>query len=215
MGDRIRTFIAYDVEDSPASDSAGLHLSSHLEYLALGKYPPLPSISIPRTLRHLDLSNMCPLPSSISAYPLPPLLTHLTLRLAPFSADGKTSILPTPLDLSHLTHLTTLFLNGGEETSNLVSRQFFSTLKNATRIHWIALLYCVVYSLDFPDFVRWFYGDWRVRGSEERNRVDGNGIGQHLEVRLFFGEWSEEEIVIARRTMGEYATRETNRWSGV
>ncbi|KAH8915572.1 hypothetical protein BT69DRAFT_867957 [Atractiella rhizophila] len=208
MGDRIRRLTVYDVEDSPASASAGLHLSSHLEYLDLYKYLPLPSLSesLPRTLKYLKLSNMCPLPSSIFNYPLPPLLEELRVLLAPFSADGKTSILPTPLDLSHLTHLTHLRLDGGEETSNLVSRHFFSTLKNATVIRTIRLEYCMVDSSDCPDFIRWFFGDWRRRGAEKGDRVDGRVIGWHLEVHLFFGEWSEEDITSAR-TMMEKSTR--------
>ncbi|KAH8924158.1 hypothetical protein BT69DRAFT_1280817 [Atractiella rhizophila] len=206
MGDRIRKFRVWSgVEDSPASASAGLRLSSRLEYLGLDKYPPLPSLSLSRTLKHLQLSNMCPLPSSISDYTLPPLLEYLNIKLSPFSVTGKTSILPTPLDLSHLTHLTDLFLYGGEETSNLVSRKFFSTLKNATVIQKIWLSYCVVDSSDFPDFIRWFFGDWRLRGAEKGDREDGSKIGEHLQVHLFFGEWSEEEIAIARSTMAKYA----------
>ncbi|KAH8926152.1 hypothetical protein BT69DRAFT_1028065 [Atractiella rhizophila] len=168
--------------------------STHLSHRS-----PLPS-----TLKHLILSNMCPLPSSISDCPLPPLLEHVHIELAPFSANGKTTILPTPLDFSHLTQLTELFLDGGEETSNLVSPPFFSSLMNATGIQRIILQYCVVYSFDFPDFIRWFFGDWRVRGGEKGDREDGSKIGDYLEMGLFFGEWSEEEIVIARSTMEEY-----------
>ncbi|KAH8925625.1 hypothetical protein BT69DRAFT_1279496 [Atractiella rhizophila] len=213
MGDRIRKFTAYNVEDSPAAASAGLYLSSRLEYLRLSKYPPLPSLSLPHTIERLELSNMCPLPSSISESPLPPLLEHLDIVLAPFSTDGKTSILPTPLDLSHLIHLTTLVLDGGEETSNLVSHKFFGTLKNATQISEITFWDCVVDSFNFPDFIRWFFGDWRVRGGEKGDRVDGKAIGRDLEVRLFFGEWSEEEIVIARSTMEKYtASQESGIW---
>ncbi|KAH8927340.1 hypothetical protein BT69DRAFT_1294185 [Atractiella rhizophila] len=214
MGDRIRRLEAHDVEDSPTSASAGLHLSSRLEYLKLGKYPPLPSLSLPHTLKDLTLSHMCPLPSSMLDYPLPPLLEYLTINLAPFpfSADGKTSILPTPLDLSHLTHLTYLMLNGGEETANLVSRQFFSTLKNATAIRVISLAYCVVDSFDCPDFIHWFFGDWRVRGGEKGDCVNGKAIGWDLKVRLFFGEWSEEEIVIARSVMGKYKGSSSGIW---
>ncbi|KAH8924177.1 hypothetical protein BT69DRAFT_1280855 [Atractiella rhizophila] len=153
---------------------------------------------------HLELWNMCPLPSSISNYPLPPLLKHLEIVLAPFSADGKTSVLPTPFDVSHLTRLTVLILDGGEETSNLVSHEFFKTLKNAKAIEKITVKYCVVDSSDCPDFIHWFFGDWQVRGIEKGLRVYGAGIGKHLEVRLFFGEWSEVEIVIVRSTMGKY-----------
>ncbi|KAH8924171.1 hypothetical protein BT69DRAFT_1280840 [Atractiella rhizophila] len=217
MDDRIRRLTVRDVEDCPASasPSEGLHLPSRLEYLRLHKYPPLPSLPLPHTLKCLELSNMCPLPSSISEYPLPPILNILWIDLAPFSADVKTSILLTPLDLSHLTCLTQLFLDGGDEKSNLVPREFFSTLKNATGIFWITLRYCVVSSFDFPDFIRCFFGDWQERGAEKGDRKDGQRMGDDLEVRLFFGEWSEEEIVIARRTMGEYANRERSRWSGV
>ncbi|KAH8927316.1 hypothetical protein BT69DRAFT_821658 [Atractiella rhizophila] len=201
MGDRIRRLKVYDVEDSPVSASADLHLSSRLEYLILYECPPLSSLSLPHPVKHLALCNMCPLPSSISDYPLPPLLFYLQIVLAPFSTDGKASILPTPLDLSHLTHLSHLFLDGGEETSNLVSPALFSTLTNAKAIRAIILQYCVVDSFDFSDFVHWFFGDWRVRGGDW---VDRQAVVVRLEVRLFFGEWSEEEIVIGRCTMKQY-----------
>ncbi|KAH8925661.1 hypothetical protein BT69DRAFT_1279536 [Atractiella rhizophila] len=199
MGDRIRWLDVRDVEDSPASASESLHLSSRLEYLNLRKYPPPSSPSLPHTLKHLELWNMCPLPSSISDCPLPPLLEYLTIRLAPFSAYGKTSILPAPFDFSHLTHLTTLVLDGGEETSGLVSREFFSTLTNATAIRYMTLWYCVVDSFDFPDFIRWFFGHRPVSGLEKVHEVN-----LVLVVRLFFGEWHEEDITSARMTMGEY-----------
>ncbi|KAH8925674.1 hypothetical protein BT69DRAFT_1332000 [Atractiella rhizophila] len=213
MGNRIREFRAYDVEDSVPSASKGLHLSSHLEHLHLRRYPPLPSLSLPRSLLYLRLSNLCPLPTSISDYPLPPLLEYLEIVLAPFSMDGTTTILSTPLDLSHLSQLTSLSLDGGEETSNLVSRQFFSTLKNATAINEITLLYCVVDPFDFPDFIRWFFGDWWVRRMEKGDRFDGREIGLHLEARSFFGEWSEEEIVNARKMMAEYRkSKESGVW---
>ncbi|KAH8925646.1 hypothetical protein BT69DRAFT_1318120 [Atractiella rhizophila] len=194
MGDRIRQLKVYVVEESPASASAGLHLSSRLKYLRLFEYPPLPSLSLPRTLKYLELTNICPLPSSISDYPLPPLLEHLMIVLAPFAADGKTSVLPSPFDLSHLIHLRRLILDGGEETSNLISPKLFSTLKNAQVIHSITLYYCVVDLFDFLDFIHWFLGN------------DSNGW--HLEVHLFFGEWREEEIAIARSTMEKYTSKE-------
>ncbi|KAH8925454.1 hypothetical protein BT69DRAFT_1348715 [Atractiella rhizophila] len=140
---------ASDVEDSspssPLSASAGLRLRSGLIDLSLRKYPPLPSLSLPRTLENLILSHLCPLPPSVSANPLPPFLEQLTVELAPFSSSGKTSILPTPLDLSRLTQLTQLFLDGGEEDSNLVPYRFFSALKAATTIREITLMF--VYSL--------------------------------------------------------------------
>ncbi|KAH8924163.1 hypothetical protein BT69DRAFT_103160 [Atractiella rhizophila] len=210
MGDRIRRLKVYDVEDSPVSASADLHLSSRLEYLKLDKCPPVSSLSLPHTFKRLQLSNMCPLPSSISDYPLPPLLEYVDIELAPFSANGKTTILPTPLNFSHLTHLTKLILDGGEETSNLVSRQFFSTLKNATVIRVISLAHCVVDSFDCPDFIHWFFGDWRVRGAEKGDRVDGEEIQRHLEVRLFFGEWSDEEIAIARSAVAKCTSSRTS-----
>ncbi|KAH8927746.1 hypothetical protein BT69DRAFT_1277713, partial [Atractiella rhizophila] len=73
--------------------------------------------------------------------------------------------------------------------------------------------YCVVDSSDCPDFIHWFFGDWQVRGIEKGDRVDGAEIGKHLEVRLFFGEWSEVEIVIARSTMGKYPrSKRSNIW---
>ncbi|KAH8927325.1 hypothetical protein BT69DRAFT_1294175 [Atractiella rhizophila] len=203
MGDRIRLFRVYDVE-SAASATAGLHLSSHLEHLNLYKYPPLSSLFLPCTLQYLSLSNLCPLPSSILDYPLPPLLERLKIELAPFPTGLKISILPTPLDFTHLTHLTELILDGGEETSNLIPRHFFSTLQNATSIKEITVKYCVVYSLDFPDFIRWFFGNWQMRRVEKRDPVVREEIGWHLEVCLFFGEWMEEEMVIARSTMKAY-----------
>ncbi|KAH8924170.1 hypothetical protein BT69DRAFT_1296594 [Atractiella rhizophila] len=214
MGDRIRRLSINDVEDSPTSAPAGLYLSSRLEYLHLYMYPPLPSLSLPHTLQHLYVSNLCPLPPSILKYPLPPHLQHLNIVLAPFSVSGKTSILSTPCDLSHLTHLTHLILDGGEETSNLICPKIFSTLTNAKGIYWITLHYCVVYSVDFPDFISWFFGDSQMRGAEKWDQVDGKEMGYHLEVHLFFGAWREEEIVVAWRTMGEWATS-ASRWSGV
>ncbi|KAH8915313.1 hypothetical protein BT69DRAFT_901192 [Atractiella rhizophila] len=202
MHDGIKKFAAYNVEDSVSSVSAGLHLSSCLETLILQKYPPLPSLILPQTLRYLHLSNVCPLPSCISEYPLPPLLERLKIELVPFSTDGNTSILHTPLDFSHLTHLIQMDLDGGEETSNLVSPWFFSTLKNVTMIRFISLEYCVVVSPEFPEFIHWFFGDWKVRGA--CMQMKPVPMGRRLEVRLFFGEWSEEEIVSARRMIGEY-----------
>ncbi|KAH8913793.1 hypothetical protein BT69DRAFT_1344099 [Atractiella rhizophila] len=64
MGDRIRSFNAYDVKDPASSTSPGLQLSSELKRLELHTYPPLPSLSLPPTLTYLDLSNLCPLPPS-------------------------------------------------------------------------------------------------------------------------------------------------------
>ncbi|KAH8925656.1 hypothetical protein BT69DRAFT_1331986 [Atractiella rhizophila] len=139
---------------------------------------------------------------------LPPPLEYVNIELAPFSANGKTTILPTPLDFSHLTQLTKLFLDGGEETSNLVSTPFFSRLTNAMGIKLIILQYCVVDSFYFPDFIRWFFGDWQVSDAEKGDRKGGRKIGERLEVRLFFGEWSEEEIVIARSMMQKYTRSE-------
>ncbi|KAH8915471.1 hypothetical protein BT69DRAFT_1356574 [Atractiella rhizophila] len=203
MGNRIKRLEAYDVEDSAAPASSGLPLPPGLESLDLDKYPPLASFSFLRTLRHLHLSHLCPLPHSIMDYPLPPLLDYLRIELAPFSADGKTSILPIPLDLSHLTQLTKLVLDGGEETSNMVPRRFFSTLRNATAIWCIRVKYCVVDALHFPDFIRWFFGDWRVRGTMRGDRVDGKAMGWYLDLVLFFGEWRDEQILNANRTIGE------------
>ncbi|KAH8930388.1 hypothetical protein BT69DRAFT_1328021 [Atractiella rhizophila] len=59
MGDRIRTFHAFDVEDSASSTSPALQLSSDLEGLELLTYPPLPF-----TLTWLELSYLCPLPQT-------------------------------------------------------------------------------------------------------------------------------------------------------
>ncbi|KAH8922142.1 hypothetical protein BT69DRAFT_268801 [Atractiella rhizophila] len=144
MGDRIRTFSACDVEDSVSSTSPGLQLSSGLKSLWLHTYPPLPSLPLPLSLTWLILSNLCPLPPSVSGCCLPPLLKHPEIKLAPYSPSGKTSMLPSPLDLSHLKHLTLLRLDGGEETSNLVSPAFFHTLTNAKAIDRVEVRYCVV-----------------------------------------------------------------------
>ncbi|KAH8923574.1 hypothetical protein BT69DRAFT_1281332 [Atractiella rhizophila] len=206
MGDQIIDFKAYDVEDSSASASEGLHLSSRLEYLRLYRYPPLPSLSLPSTLRYLSLRNMCPLPSSISDDPLPFLLENITVILSPFSDGGKTSTLRTPLDFSPLTRLTKLFLDGGEETSNLVSPAFFSTLKNATAIYQITLQYCMVDAFHFRDFIRWFFGDWRLRAVERG--IYGQEMEVHVGVRLFYGDWREADIASARMMMREYANSE-------
>ncbi|KAH8914801.1 hypothetical protein BT69DRAFT_982414 [Atractiella rhizophila] len=205
MCGRIKGLDVWDVEDSASSASSTLQLPHGLERLSLQKYPPLPSLNLPHTLRVLHLSNLCPLPSSISEYPLPPLLESLKIELVPFSTDGSTSILHTPLDFSHLIHLAQMDLDGGEETSNLVPPKLFSTLKNVRSIHSMSLRYCVVVSPDFSEFIHWFFGDWQVRGV--RMQVDGVPIGSHLEVHLFFGEWSEEEIISARRMIGVYTLR--------
>ncbi|KAH8920618.1 hypothetical protein BT69DRAFT_1336234 [Atractiella rhizophila] len=127
--------------------------SPHLKGSFQAQFPvPTSPIDLPPCgLRTLSLSHLCPLPRSISDYPLPPLLEQLKVVLAPFSAGGTTSTLSSPLDLSHLTKLTYLELDGGEETSDLASRRFFSTLKSATAIYNISLTYCGL--VDFPDFV--------------------------------------------------------------
>ncbi|KAH8918934.1 hypothetical protein BT69DRAFT_1285270 [Atractiella rhizophila] len=129
-------------------------------------------------------------------------------------------MLPPPLDLTHLTHLTILYLDGGEETSNLVHHRFFGTLRNATAIKSIQLMYCVLDFLDFPDFIRWFFGeDRRVTKS------DGDGlnwdeekwtIGSTLKVFLFVAEWDEDEIEISRMTLREFEVLEQDAgvWEG-
>ncbi|KAH8924488.1 hypothetical protein BT69DRAFT_1296362 [Atractiella rhizophila] len=211
MGDRISFFGAYDVEDSVSSPSLGLRLSSSLNSLELHTYPPLPSLSLPLTLTSLGLSNLCPLPPSISGSCLPPLLDWLKITLAPYSPDGKTSILPSPFDFSHLKHLTNLYLDGGEETSNLVSPQVFHTLRNAKGIAEIDVRYCVVdwefTGFVFSDFICWFFGDRGVK--EEGDKEDGaekvkSTRGRELRVQLFFGGWLEDEIRKARSTLSEF-----------
>ncbi|KAH8918087.1 hypothetical protein BT69DRAFT_605898 [Atractiella rhizophila] len=198
MGYRIRWLRAYGVV---ASVSPGLLLTPALEYLDLEKYPPLQRLFLPQNLDTLILSNLCPLPSTISDRPLPLLLDHLRIELAPFFPSGNTSILPTPLDLSYLTRLTWLHLDGGEETSNLVSRRLFSTLKNAKAIYKIKVAYCGLDSSDFPDFIRWFFADQRI--SSAMKKFGGMEMGYNLDVVLFFGEWHEEEIRNARMAMQE------------
>ncbi|KAH8914736.1 hypothetical protein BT69DRAFT_997265 [Atractiella rhizophila] len=210
MGDRMRQFRAYDVEDSASSTSPGPQLSSNLKLLYLDTYPPLPSLSLPLTLTYSYLSNLCPLPPSVSGSCLPPLLEYLEIMLAPYSPAGKTSILPSPLDLSHLNQLTFLILDGGEEASNLVSPQFFHTLTNAKAIRDIDVRYCVVdwgfTGFVFSDFICWFFGDRGLK--EEGDTVDGaekvkTTRRRNLRVQLFFGGWLEEAIRTARSTLRE------------
>ncbi|KAH8922327.1 hypothetical protein BT69DRAFT_1334788 [Atractiella rhizophila] len=109
----IRRLSAFNVEESLSPSSApsvsgGLQLSPGLTSLLLQTYPPLPTLSLPPSLLRLSIFRICPLPASISNTPLSPLLEHLSLKLSPFSADRNVSILPAPLNLSHLTQLTTL-----------------------------------------------------------------------------------------------------------
>ncbi|KAH8927306.1 hypothetical protein BT69DRAFT_1317044 [Atractiella rhizophila] len=211
MGDRIRFFCAFDVEDCASSTSPGLELSSDLKRLTLHKYPPLPSLALPLTLTYLGLSKLCPLPPSVSGSCLPPLLERLIITLAPYLPEGKISILPCPLGLSHLKHLTQLYLDGGEETSNLVSPQFFHTLTNAIAITTLDVWYCVVdwefTGFVFSDFICWFFGDRGVK--EEGDTVDGAEMvktmsKRYLRVQLFFGGWLEDEIYKARSTLSEF-----------
>ncbi|KAH8922145.1 hypothetical protein BT69DRAFT_1320412 [Atractiella rhizophila] len=215
MGDRTRTLRAFDVEDSASSTSPGLQLSSDLKVLELHTYPSLPLLSLPLTLTDLYLSNLCPLPPSVSGSCLPPLLDRLKITLAPYSPDGKTSILPSQLDFSHLKHLSYLELDGGEETSSLVSPQFFHTLRNAKAIEIIDVRYCVVdwgfTGFVFSEFICWFFGDRGVK--EEGDTTDGaekvkTTRGRWLRVQLFFGGWLEEEICKARSTLSEFVDEE-------
>ncbi|KAH8919524.1 hypothetical protein BT69DRAFT_487894 [Atractiella rhizophila] len=217
MGDGITKLSASGVKDSSSTSSAdsqslsvGLQLSPNLISLYLYDYPPLPSLSLPQGLRHLDLSVLCPLPPSISSSPLPSLLKRLLIHLESYWANGTISMLPSSLDLSHLTQLTFLSLDGGAETSNLVSYKFFNTLKTATVIENISIWYCVVESPGFPEFISWFFGDRGLKTeADEDESVKGNSrIGRALSVCLFFGEWDEEDMRIARRTMRECGARE-------
>ncbi|KAH8923371.1 hypothetical protein BT69DRAFT_1281525 [Atractiella rhizophila] len=219
MGYRIRFFSASDVEGSASSTSPGLQLSSDLEYLELRTYPPLPSLSLPLTLTSLHLSNLCPLPPSVSGSCLPPLLEYLEITLVPYLPDGKTSILPTPLNFSHLKHLARVYLDGGEETSNLVSSQFFHTLRNAKAIATIDVRYCVVdwafTGFVFSAFICWFFGDRRLK--EEGDTVDGAEKvkmtrRRNLRVQLFFGGWLEDEICKARSTLREFGVSDENEY---
>ncbi|KAH8924464.1 hypothetical protein BT69DRAFT_1349412 [Atractiella rhizophila] len=201
MGGRIKIFGACNVVDSASSTSPGLQLSTDLKELELRTYLPLPLLSLPLTLTWLNLYNLCPLPPSISGSCLPPLLEYLKIKLAPYLLAGKTSTLPTPLDFSHLKHLTWLELDGGEETSNLVSPQFFHTLRNAKAIATIDVRYCVVdwafTGFVFSAFICWFFGDRGLK--EEGDTVDGaekvkTTRRRNLRVQLFFGGWLEEAI---------------------
>ncbi|KAH8918880.1 hypothetical protein BT69DRAFT_539079 [Atractiella rhizophila] len=212
---RIRTFRACDVEDFASSTSPGLQLSSNLKSLELAAYPPLPSLFLPHTLTRLILSNLCPLPPAVSGSCLSPLLKDITITLAPYSPDGKISILPKPLDFSHLKHLTRVYLDGGEETSRLVSPQFFHTLTNAKAIASIDARYCVMdwgfTGFVFSDFIRWFFGD---RGMEEEGDTVNEAEkvkttrGRQLTIELFFGSWRDEEICMARSVLREFGVIE-------
>ncbi|KAH8915568.1 hypothetical protein BT69DRAFT_1303606 [Atractiella rhizophila] len=64
---------------------------------------------------------------------------------------------------------------------------------------------CVQYGLYF---IRWFFGDWWVRGAEQGDQVDEDEIEWDSEVCLFFGEWSEDEIVNARSRVEKYTWNE-------
>ncbi|KAH8930273.1 hypothetical protein BT69DRAFT_1328075 [Atractiella rhizophila] len=217
MGSRIRHFSVCEVVDqSPASStlsaSAGLQLFPGLVSLMLQRYPLFSPLSFPHTLLDLTLSHMCPLPPSISSTPLPPLLNRLDLSLAPY---GKTSVLSTPLDLSHLSNLTLLLLDGGGETSNLVSPQLFRTLRNAKSIEVIDVRCCVVEWLGFPQYIRWFFGDRGKMDVDAEQNVADKKIQTRevmLRVLLFFGEWRKEDISVARKTMREAAVTS---WSWV
>ncbi|KAH8917697.1 hypothetical protein BT69DRAFT_1286391 [Atractiella rhizophila] len=139
------------------------------------------------------------------------------MTLAAYSPAGKTSILPTPLDLSHLKYLTRLDLDGGEETSNLISPQLFHSLRNAIAINTIDVRYCVLdwasTGFLFSDFICWFFGDRGMK--EEVDTVDGAETmqmtrGRALRVKHFFGGWVEEEICRARSTLREFGVSEEN-----
>ncbi|KAH8918685.1 hypothetical protein BT69DRAFT_1337960 [Atractiella rhizophila] len=225
MGDRIRKLRAVEVEDSASSTSPGLQLSSDLKTLTLHAYPPLPSLSLPLSLTSLRLDNLCPLPPSVSGSCLPPLLEELEIKLASYLPNGKISILPIPLELSHLKHLTHLELDGGEETSNLISPQFFHTLANAKAIGYIEVRYCVVdwefTQFVFSDFIRWFFGDRGVKeGGDAVDVADKvkRRRGHYLAVELFFGAWPEEEICMARSTLRDFGVSEEDKstcvWEG-
>ncbi|KAH8917631.1 hypothetical protein BT69DRAFT_1338955 [Atractiella rhizophila] len=205
----IKWLVAHDVEDSCSSScdpsaSTGLPLPSDLTILVLKKYPHLSSLSLPQTLQNLTLANMCPLPPSILSHPLPPALTILSIKLAPFSSGRKISILPAPLDLSHLKHLSDIVLDGGEETSNLTGWKFFRALKSATGIGNISLSYCTVDLFDFQDFVPWFFADrWVIRVKEDGSEEKKFRAGTKLLILLFFGDWQDEEFRNATRAMRE------------
>ncbi|KAH8923709.1 hypothetical protein BT69DRAFT_1349953 [Atractiella rhizophila] len=221
---RIRRLSVYGVADSSTTcalpASAGLQLPPSLISVNLCEYPPLQSLSFPSTLKALTLSHMCPLPPSISSSPLPFLLEELSLTLVPFYVNGMTSILPTPLDLSHLKHLTSVRLDGGEETSNLISRQIFPTLRNAKGIEAIDIRYCGVDwfcfpRFIFPDFIHWFFGNRDIHNEgDPKEGYKGEGLTRQrtLSVLLFFGEWQDEEIGSARRTMREFGVNHNVTW---
>ncbi|KAH8916007.1 hypothetical protein BT69DRAFT_1340650 [Atractiella rhizophila] len=208
---RVRYFLASDVEDFAASIFPSLQLPSNLTWLSLYHDPPFPSLTLPRTLQQLYLSRLCPLrpstyhtlhisPSSNSMVDrnfkssLPPVLPHP-------QKYGKISILPTPLDLSHLEHLAFLELDDGEEASNFISPQFFHTLRNAEAIKEITVRYSVVdwefTGFVFSDFIRWFFGDRGVQKEghavDEAEKVE-RMRRRELRVERFFGGWLEEEI---------------------
>ncbi|KAH8916245.1 hypothetical protein BT69DRAFT_795434 [Atractiella rhizophila] len=124
----IRKLTFHGVEDSspPSAPSAldGLRLPPGLTELTLRRSPIFPLPILPTSLKRLALSDMRFPPPCISRFPLPPLLENLSIQLAPYSPDGTTSILSTPLDLSHLAQLTYLYLDGGGESSGLITLTF-------------------------------------------------------------------------------------------
>ncbi|KAH8927525.1 hypothetical protein BT69DRAFT_1277916 [Atractiella rhizophila] len=192
MEGAVRHLEALDVEDafSTFSASGSLHLPHGFKSLRLDTYPPLTSLALPDTLRRLTLARMCPLPPCISGSALPPRLEYLSLALFPYSPNGTPSVLRAPLELSHLRHLKDLYLDGGDETSNLLPRQFFGTLSNAVAIELIDIEYCAVDWFGFPEFIGWFFG--RVKkvsdGSEEEEKLTGYGLSVRLSV--WVGNWT-------------------------
>ncbi|KAH8923985.1 hypothetical protein BT69DRAFT_113871 [Atractiella rhizophila] len=190
MGGRIRELVSY----------GGKKFSSFSAPLVSAGLQSAPGL----TQLTLRLSNLYPLPPSASSSSLPPLLEHLEVHISPLQHDVKISILPSPLDLSHLLYLTSLYLDGGEEPFNLVTLQFFPTLKIAGAIRHLDIAYCVLDSFDLPDFVRWFFGNRRMKAANKGDVAEEDGSeeewtrGRSLSIILFFGDWGEEDITIAR-----------------
>ncbi|KAH8925443.1 hypothetical protein BT69DRAFT_1332113 [Atractiella rhizophila] len=77
---------------------------------------PASPIALPLTsVKHLELSDRYPLPSTILDYPLHRQLKRLSIKLAAFFDAEISSTLLAALDLAHLVSLTFLTLDGGEK----------------------------------------------------------------------------------------------------
>ncbi|KAH8913980.1 hypothetical protein BT69DRAFT_1290880 [Atractiella rhizophila] len=86
-----------------------------------------------------------------------------------------------PLEISNLTNLKVLTLDGGHDRNQVLPIQFFSqrSLRNLSNLRFLDIGYCSVAFVGFLDFANWFFA----------SRKDA-----WLSIRLFFGEWSPLEL---------------------